>query len=43
MVKDIFTELTSEGGKFYNFQEIQARSLNGKLSIPKIGGYLICI
>ena len=32
MVKDIFTELTSEGGKFYKFQEIQAESLAGKLS-----------
>ena len=32
LVKDIFTELTSEGGKFYKFQEIQAESLAGKLS-----------
>ncbi len=32
MVKDIFTELTSEGGKFYKFQEIQAESLAGMLS-----------
>lgn len=32
MVKDIFTDLTSEGGKFYNFQAIQAETLAGKLS-----------
>jgi len=32
MVKDIFTQLTSEGGKFYNFQAIQAETLSGKLS-----------
>lgn len=32
MVKDIFTDLTSEGGKFYNMQEIQADTLAGKIS-----------
>ena len=32
MVKDVFTELTSEGGKFYNMQEIQAETLAGKIS-----------
>ena len=32
MVKDIFTDLTSAGGKFYNFQAIQAETLAGKLS-----------
>lgn len=32
MVKDIFTDLTSEGGKFYNMQEIQAETLSGKIS-----------
>lgn len=32
MVKDIFTDLTSEGGKFYQMQEIQATSLAGKIS-----------
>lgn len=32
MVKDIFTELTSEGGKFYKMQEIQAETLAGKIS-----------
>ena len=30
MVKDIFKELTDEGGKFYNMQEILAESLSGK-------------
>lgn len=32
MVKDIFEDLTSEGGKFYNMQEIQAQSLAGKIT-----------
>ena len=32
MVKDVFEKLTSEGGKFYNMQEIQAETLAGKLS-----------
>lgn len=32
MIKDIFTDLTSEGGKFYQMQEIQATSLAGKIS-----------
>ena len=32
MVKDIFAEMTSEGGKFYNMQELQAETLAGKIS-----------
>lgn len=32
MIKDIFTELTSEGGMFYMMQEKQAESLAGKIS-----------
>ncbi len=32
MVKDIFTEMTSAGGKFYRMQEIQADTLAGKIS-----------
>jgi len=32
MVKDILTEMTSEGGKFYNMQAIQAETLKGKIS-----------
>ena len=32
MVKDIFTDLTSEGGMFYQMQEKQAESLAGKIS-----------
>lgn len=32
MIKEIFTELTSEGGKFYKMQEVLAESLTGKLS-----------
>lgn len=32
MVKDVFKELTSEGGKFYEMQEIQAETLSGKIS-----------
>lgn len=32
MVKKVFEEMTSEGGKFYQMQEIQAETLKGKLS-----------
>lgn len=32
MVKEIFTDLTSEGGKFYDMQAIQAETLQGKIS-----------
>lgn len=32
MVKDIFTDLTSEGGRFYDMQAKQAETLYGKLS-----------
>lgn len=32
MIKDIFTELTSEGGKFFEMQEIQSATLAGKIS-----------
>ena len=32
MVKDIFTGLTTEGGMFFNMQEIQAETLKGKIS-----------
>lgn len=32
MVKEIFTELTSEGGKFFEMQEIQSATLAGKIS-----------
>lgn len=32
MVKDVFTEITSEGGKFFNMQEVQAETLAGKIS-----------
>lgn len=32
MIKDIFTEMTSEGGKFYKMQEKQAETLAGKIS-----------
>jgi methyl-accepting chemotaxis protein len=32
MVRDILKEMTSEGGKFYNMQEIQSNTLKGKLS-----------
>ena len=32
MVKDIFSDMTSEGGMFYNMQEIQAETLKGKIS-----------
>lgn len=32
MVKDIFADMTSEGGMFYNMQEIQSETLKGKIS-----------
>ena len=32
MVKDILWELTNEGGKFYNMQEVLTESLSGKLA-----------
>lgn len=32
MVKDMLWELTSEGGKFYNMQEVLTESLSGKLA-----------
>jgi len=32
MVKDIFDDMTSAGGKFYQMQEIQAATLAGKIS-----------
>ena len=32
MVKKAFIEMTSEGGKFYNMQEIQSETLKGKVS-----------
>lgn len=32
MIKEIFEDLTSEGGKFFNMQEIQATSLAGMIS-----------
>ena len=32
MVAKVFKDMTSEGGKFYNMQEIQADTLKGKLS-----------
>lgn len=32
MVKDIITELTSEGGKFFEMQELQSATLAGKIS-----------
>lgn len=32
MVEKVFKDMTSEGGKFYNMQEIQAETLQGKLS-----------
>lgn len=32
MIKEIFEDMTSAGGKFYNMQEIQATSLAGKIS-----------
>lgn len=35
MVEKVFKNMTSEGGKFYNMQEIQAETLKGKLMILK--------
>ena len=32
MIKDMFTDMTSEGGKFFKMQEIQAETLKGKVS-----------
>ena len=32
MVKEIFDDMTSAGGKFYNMQELQAATLKGKIS-----------
>ena len=32
MVAKVFKDMTSEGGKFYNMQEVQAETLRGKLS-----------
>lgn len=32
MIKEMFTEMTSEGGKFFNMQEVLAESLTGKIS-----------
>lgn len=32
MVAKVFKEMTSEGGKFYNMQEVQAETLKGKIS-----------
>lgn len=32
MIKEIFTDLTSEGGKFFEMQEIQSATLAGKIS-----------
>lgn len=32
MVKEIFDDMTSAGGKFYNMQELQASTLKGKIS-----------
>lgn len=32
MVKDIFSDMSSEGGMFFNMQEIQAETLIGKIS-----------
>ena len=32
MVRDVFRDLTSEGGKFYNMQENLAQSLSGRIS-----------
>ena len=32
MVRDVLKELTSEGGKFYNMQEVLASSLEGRIS-----------
>lgn len=32
MVRDVFRDLTSEGGKFYNMQDVLASTLEGKIS-----------
>ncbi len=32
MIRDIFVDMTSEGGKFYKMQEIQAQTLKGKVA-----------
>ena len=32
MVRDILTEMASEGGKFYKMQEVQAETLKGKIT-----------
>lgn len=32
MVRDIMVEMTSEGGKFYKMQEVQAETLKGKIA-----------
>ena len=32
MVAKVFKDMTSEGGKFYNMQEVQAETLRGKIS-----------
>lgn len=32
MVAKVFKDMTSEGGKFYNMQEVQAETLQGKIS-----------
>ena len=32
MVRDIIVEMTSEGGKFYKMQEVQAETLKGKIA-----------
>lgn len=32
MIKEMFTDMTSEGGKFFNMQEVLAESLTGKMS-----------
>lgn len=32
MVAQVFKDMTSEGGKFYNMQEVQAETLRGKIS-----------
>lgn len=32
MVKEVFEDMTSAGGKFYNMQEVQAETLSGKIS-----------
>ena len=32
MIKDIFKDLTSEGGRFFNMQEVQAKTVKGEIS-----------